>query len=184
MKMKKQILLVAAALLLGMTACQKEEQIVPVNGGGNDTNENVVLVKSASDLIGTNWTYNMIDTLTFDELGCDTIILDFEFGLSFDSSYAHLTFPENVVVFNLEQDGAEYGLQEIQNMNFAYTYDPTTQTGALAANAWDNDGNPSTCQIPFTYNTTTDAIIIVLHIANDGDEDDTFAYPLIFHRDI
>ena len=40
--MKKQILLIAAALLLGMTACQKEEQIVPINGG-NDINENVMV---------------------------------------------------------------------------------------------------------------------------------------------
>lgn len=179
MKMKKQILLVAAALLLGMTACQKEEQIVPINDG-NDTNENV-LVKSVSDLIGTDWTYTINDTIPY---GCDTLILDFEFGLSFDSSYAHLTFPENVVVLNLEQDGDEFGLQEIQNMDFAYSYDPTTQTGALTANTFDDDGDPTTCQIPFTYDTTTDAIIIVLHIADEGDEDNAYAFQLVFHRNI
>ena len=82
------------------------------------------------------------------------------------------------------QDGDEYGLQEVANMNFAYSYDPTTHTGALTANAMDNDGNPTTCQIPFTYDTTTDAITIVLHIADEGDEDNTFAYQLVFHRDI
>ena len=180
--MKKQILLIAAALLLGMTACQKEEQIVPINGG-NDVNENV-MVKSAADLIGTDWTYTINDTITLGDYGCDSIVLNFEFGLSFDSSYAHLTFPENVVVFDLVENGSEYSLQEVQSMNFAYTYDPTTQTGALTANALDDDGEPTTCQIPFTYNTTTDAITIVLHIANDGDEDDTFAYQLVFHRDI
>ena len=183
--MKKQLLLIAAALLLGMTACQKEEQIVPINGG-NDTNENV-MVKSAADLIGTNWTYVMNDTISLGDLGCDSIdgiVLNFEFGLSFDSSYAHLTFPENVVVFNLMADGDEYGLQEVASMDFAYTYDPTTQTGALTANAFDEDGEPSTCQIPFTYNTTSDAITIVLHIADEGDEDNTYAFPLVFTRAI
>ena len=183
--MKKQILLIAAALLLGMTACQKEEQIVPINGN-NSTNENV-MIKSVSDLIGTNWTYTINDTLTFDGLGCDSIegiVLNFQFGLSFDSNYAHLLFPENVVAFDLMQEGDEYGLQEVANMNFAYSYDPITHTGALTANAMDNDGNPTTCQIPFTYDTTTDAITIVLHIADEGDEDNTFAYQLVFHRDI
>ena len=183
--MKKQILLIAAALLLGMTACQKEEQIVPINGS-NDTNENV-MVKSASDLIGTDWTYTLNDTITFDGMVCDSIegiVLNFRFGLSFDSSYAHLSFPENVVAFDLVQDGDEYGLQEVANMNFAYSYDPTTQTGALTANAMDNDGNPTTCQIPFSYDTTTDAIIITIHIADEGDEDNAYAFQLVFHRDI
>ena len=183
--MKKQFLLIAAALLLGMTACQKEEQIVPINGG-NENNENV-MVKSVADLIGTNWTYTINDTIMLGDYGCDSIdgiILNFEFGLSFDSSYAHLTFPENVVAFNLMEDGGEFGLQEVANMDFAYTYDPTTQTGDLTANALDDDGEPTTCQIPFTYNTTTDAITIVLHIANEGDEDDTFAYQLVFHRNV
>ncbi len=183
--MKKQLFLIAAALLLGMTACQKEEQIVPINGGSN-TNENV-MVKSVADLIGTNWTYVMNDTITFDDLGCDSIdgiVLNFEFGLSFDSSYAHLSFPENVVAFNLMEDGGEYGLQEVAAMNFAYTYDPTTQTGALTANAMDDNGNPTTCQIPFTYDTTTDAITIVLHIADEGDEDNAYAFQLVFNRAI
>lgn len=182
--MKKQFFLIAAALLLGMTACQKEEQIVPING--NDIEENV-MVKSAADLIGTNWTYVMNDTISLGDFGCDSvdgIVLNFEFGLSFDSSYAHLTFPENVVAFNLMADGDEYGLQEVASMDFAYTYDPTTQTGALTANAFDADGEPSTCQIPFTYNTTSDAITIVLHIADEGDEDNTYAFPLIFTRAI
>lgn len=182
--MKKQFFLIAAALLLGMTACQKEEQIVPING--NDIEENV-MVKSAADLIGTNWTYVMNDTISLGDFGCDSvdgIVLNFEFGLSFDSSYAHLTFPENVVVFNLIADGDEYGLQEVASMDFAYTYDPTTQTGALTANAFDEDGEPSTCQIPFTYNTTSDAITIVLHIADEGDEDNTYAFPLVFTRAI
>lgn len=182
--MKKQFFLIAAALLLGMTACQKEEQIVPING--NDIEENV-MVKSAADLIGTNWTYVMNDTISLGDFGCDSvdgIVLNFEFGLSFDSSYAHLTFPENVVAFNLMADGDEYGLQEVASMDFAYTYDPTTQTGALTANAFDADGEPSTCQIPFTYNTTSDAITIVLHIADEGDEDNTYAFPLVFTRAI
>ena len=182
--MKKQFFLIAAALLLGMTACQKEEQIVPING--NDIEENV-MVKSAADLIGTNWTYVMNDTISLGDFGCDSvdgIVLNFEFGLSFDSSYAHLTFPENVVAFNLMADGDEYGLQEVASMDFAYTYDPTTQTGALTANAMDDNGNPTTCQIPFTYNTTSDAITIVLHIADEGDEDNTYAFPLVFTRAI
>ena len=183
--MKKQILLIAASLLLGMTACQKVEQIVPINGG-NNTDENV-MVKSAADLIGTNWTYTLSDTITFDDLGCDSIddlILNFRFGLSFDSSYAHLLFPENVVAFDMTQDGDEFGLQEVANMNFAYSYDPTTHTGALTANAMDIDGNPATCQIPFTYDTATDAITIALHIADEGDEANSHAIQLVFHRDI
>jgi hypothetical protein len=75
-------------------------------------------------------------------------------------------------------------MEEIESMNFAYAYDPTTQTGSLTANTFDDNGNPDTMQIPFNYDTTTDAILIDLHFAYGFDESDTVTYQLVFHRNI
>lgn len=183
--MKKQILLIAAAMLLGMTACQKEELIVPINGG-SDINENV-MVKSVADLIGTDWTYTYNDTLSIPGYGCDSIeglILNFEFGLNFDSTYAHLSFPENVIAMGVVETSTsgEYDLQEISQMNFAYTYDPTTHTGTLTANCYDIDGSYETYQLPFEYDTTTDAITVTITLSYEDDLDNGFPFTMVFHR--
>jgi len=185
--MKKQILLVAAALLLGMTACQKDE-IAPINGN-NHENENV-LVKSTEDLIGTEWTYtmNLLDSIFIDGgCGWDSIAglnLQLQFGLNFDSTYAHLTFPEDVTVLSAGEVDGEFSLEEIESLDFGYTYDPTTHTGYLTANTVDEDGNPDTLQIAFTYDTTTDAIVIDLNIVYGFDEDEDVTLQLVFHRNI
>lgn len=182
--MKKSILLIAAALLLSMTACQKEN-ITPINSNNNYTEDNV-LVKSTDDLIGTDWifTMNLLDSLFIDGgCGWDSISglsLQLDFGLTFDSTYAHISFPEDVTVIVV----GEYSTDEIESMDFAYTYDPTTQTGAFTANTVDEDGNPDTFQIPFSYDTTTDAIIVNLQIAYGFDEDDMTTLQLVFHRNI
>ena len=60
--MKKNIFALAAAvLMLGMTACQKEDD---TNIVGDPTTENTLMVKSVADLAGTEWTY----TLSFSDI--------------------------------------------------------------------------------------------------------------------
>ena len=48
----------------------------------------------------------------------------------------------------------------------------------------DEDGNPDTYQIPFTYDTTTDAIIINMTFAFEDSEDNTISFQLVFHRNV
>ncbi|MBO4599655.1 MAG: hypothetical protein J5641_02840 [Bacteroidales bacterium] len=176
--MKKLVLLVTAALLLGMASCQKEDVVTPINGTETPSTDQP-MVKSVADLIGTDWTFSYTDTIDLTEYGCnDSLILSLTFGLSFDSTYAHLSFPENVVAMNVVEDGDEYSVDEVENMQYAYSYDPTTHTGALTAT--DLDG--STFQIPFTYDETTDAIVIVMHLADEGDEENAVPFQLVFHR--
>ena len=185
--MKKQIVLIAAALLLCMTACKKET-ITPMNNHQPET----TLVKSTADLIGTEWTLtlDLSDSLYINDGGCgwaDSIksqLLQLEFGLTFDSTYAHITFPDNVTVLSLGEVDGEYTMEEIESMDFAYTYDPTTHTCSLTANTLDEDGNPDTYQIPFTYDTTTDAIIINMTFAFEDSEDNTISFQLVFHRNV
>ena len=187
--MKKSILLIAAAMLLSMTACQKED-ISPINNTTNTFQDDNVLVKSTADLIGTDWTFtlNLLDSMfVSDSCGWDSIMgssFQLNFGLNFDSTYAHLSFPDEVVVMSMVETDGQYSMEEIESMNFAYAYDPTTQTGSLTANTFDDNGNPDTMQIPFNYDTTTDAILIDLHIAYGFDESDTVTYQLVFHRNI
>lgn len=185
--MKKQIVLIAAALLLCMTACKKET-ITPMENHQPE----VTLVKSTADLIGTEWTLtlDLSDSIYVYDGGCgwtDSIMsqyLQFEFGLNFDSTYAHISFPDNVTVLSLGEVDGEYSMEEIESMNFAYTYDPATHTGSLTANTLDDNGNPDTFQIPFTYDTTTDAIIINMAFAYAENEDETISFQLVFHRNV
>ncbi|MBR5353691.1 MAG: hypothetical protein IK126_08240 [Bacteroidales bacterium] len=191
---KKLFIIAAAAMLLGMTACQKE-QITPNNPStpGNDVTN--VMVSSTSDLIGTNWTsaLNLSDLLyamtgmNLSDFGCDTVI-GFDsalvFHIEFDSNYAHLTFSENMEVTNVTEVAGEYTIEEIEQMNFAYVYDPATHTGTLTAVGVDENNNPINYQIAFTYSDNDDTITINLLFANAEDEDTTISFPLVFHRDI
>ena len=175
--MKKNFFAFAAAvLMLGMTACQKEDD---TNIAGNPTTENTLMVKSVADLVGTEWTY----TLSFSdiigvELGdCAEITgLDLQFGLNFDNSYAHLVFPENVTGLNLVEDGEEYTMEEIQGLDYNYSYDAATQRGALSG------ANLVDIEIPFRYDETTDAIIVEFSVAFDDDETNPVPVQLVFHR--
>ena len=66
--MKKNIFALAAAvLMLGMTACQKEDVITDIVDNGEPTTS--ARVKTTSDLIGTDWTYTMNDIVLMDENG-------------------------------------------------------------------------------------------------------------------
>lgn len=188
---KKLFIIAAAAMLLGMTACQKEE-ITPNNPGNNVT---TTLVKSTSDLINTNWTANVdlndllyaMTGMNLSDFGCDTVI-GFDsamvFHIEFDSNYAHLTFSENMVVTNVTEIDGEYSIEQIEQMNFAYVYDPATHSGTLTAVGVDENNNPINYQIAFTYSETDDAITINLLFTNAEDEDTTISFPLVFHRDI
>lgn len=175
--MKKNIFALAAAvLMLGMTACQKEDD---TNIAGNPTTENTLMVKSVADLVGTEWTY----TLSFSDIigvemgDCAEITgLDLQFGLNFDNIYAHLVFPENVTGLNLVEDGDEYTMEEIQGLDYNYSYDAATQTGALSG------ANLVDIEIPFRYDEASDAIIVEFAVAFDEDETNAVPVQLVFHR--
>ena len=175
--MKKNIFALAAAVaMLGMTACQKEENndiVLPEMPGTE------ILVKSAADLIGTEWTYTLsfADMIDEDLAEClDGIDLDMVFGLSFDADYAHLTFPENVIGLNVVDDSTGYTIDEIQQMDYVYTYDPTTFSGTLTG------GNLDTYQMPFTYDDANDGIIVSLMVASDLNDTVGTPMQLIFAR--
>ena len=194
--MKKKIFIATAvALMLGMTACQKE-QITPNNPsvpGTPDVRSTKVL--STSDLIGTNWTaaLNLSDLLyamtgmNLSDFGCDTVI-GFDsamvFHIEFDSTYAHITFSENMDITNVTEIAGEYTIEQIEQMNLAYEYNSTTHTGTLTAVGVDENNVPVNYHIAFTYSETDDTITINLLFANAEDEDTTINFPLVFHRNI
>lgn len=175
--MKKNILFVAIAILaLGFTACSEREDL-------NTNNGTDLRVKSVSDLIGTSWTYS-IDTIYVDVYG-DTLMLplDMQFGLDFDSSYAHLSFPDNVIGLEVVDNNGSYEVQEIQSKDYAYSYDPATRTGYLVAGTYDDNGTPATIQIDFTYDYNADAILINMEFYEEDDQTAT-PYTLYFQRNI
>lgn len=174
--MKKNIFALAAAvLMLGATSCQKEEDIIV----DTPDTENTLMVKSVADLVGTEWTY----TLTFaDIIGVqmpeeiEITGLDLQFGLNFDNNYAHLVFPESVIGLNVVEDGEDFTVEEIQGMDYTYSYDATTQTGALSG------GNLVDIEIPFHYDEDTDAIIVEFAVSFDESEENAIPVQLVFHR--
>ncbi len=194
--MKKRIFIATAvALMLGMTACQKEV-ITPNNPSipGNP-DVNTTMVKSTADLIGTDWTatLNLTDLLyamtgmNLSDFGCDTVIgIDsaMVFHIEFDSTYAHITFSENMNIFNVTEIAGEYTIEQIEQMDLAYTYNSTSHTGTLTAVGVDENNVPINYQIAFTYSETDDTITINFLFANAEDEDTTISFPLVFHRDI
>ena len=168
--MKKNIFIAAAAaLVLSITACQKDENILPGDTPvipGSD-----VRVKSTADLHNTDWTYSV----TYSEflgsmLGFDTSCMqNFEdetltFGLNFDGTHAHFSFPDNITAYG----GEEGMLEQIYGVSYSYSYDGATHTGYLDGVAEDVEETPA--QLQFTYNDSTDAITFVLPMvyAEDG----------------
>ncbi|MBQ8703789.1 MAG: hypothetical protein IJ524_05395 [Bacteroidales bacterium] len=181
--MKKNIFALAAAALFafGMTACT-EEPINPINPG-EGTEVNTPMVKSAADLIGTEWEYvlDLTAGMDTDLLACmdsATIadMLTMTFGLNFDSSYAHLTFPEDVIGLNVIEDGDDFTIEEVQEMAYAYTYDASTTSGTLTGS------NLGTLVLPFTYDEANDIITISMMVASEDDEDNAVPFNLVFNR--
>ena len=147
--MKKRIFIATAvALMLGMTACQKE--VITPSNPSVPGNPDVALV----------------------------------FHIEFDSTYAHITFSENMDITNVTEIAGEYTIEQIEQMDLAYTYNSTTHTGTLTAVGVDENNVPINYQIAFTYSETDDTITINLLFANAEDEDTTISFPLVFHRDI
>lgn len=177
--MKKSIsLIAAAAMAIAMTACQPEEPIIIDNGGAET---NTVMVKSAADLIGTEWTYtlSLTDMIGDDLADClEGIDLDLVFGLNFDTNYAHLTFPEDVIGLNVVENGEDFTVEEIQEMAYEYTYDAATLSGTLTG------GNLDDIVLPFTYDETNDIITVSMMVANEGDETNAVPFNLVFSRAI
>ena len=187
--MKKSTILIAAALLLGMTACQKEDvQPIIVNGDNIPQmgDENYPLVKTAADLIGTNWEYTLdlsegfeIDDEMAECLSSEDLadLFTMTFGLSFDANYAHLTFPEDVIGLNvIEIDDENYSVEEITEMAYTYTYEASTTSGTLTG------GNLDDIVVPFTYSETNDEITIDLLFADENDEANAIPVQLVFTR--
>lgn len=168
--MKKNIYAIAAAAIMafGMAACEPET-IVPDNGNNPTTDS--PRVKTTSDLHNTDWTY----TVTYAEFLSDMLGIDlscmegFEddtmtFGLNFDGTYAHFSFPDNVMAFG----GDEGELAQIYGVSYEYSYDGTTHTGYLDGVADDENDDPGHLQ--FTYDDATDVITFVLNMFYAEDE--------------
>ena len=196
--MKKKIFIAAAvAVLLGMTACQKEQITLdtPAAPSTPSTPGAPAMVKTTADLIGTDWTstLNLSDLLyamtgmNLSDYGCDSVI-GFDsamvFHIEFDSNYAHITFSENMVITNVTEIAGEYSINEIEQMNLAYQYSSATHTGTLTAVGVYEDNQPINYHTAFTYSENDDTITINLLFANAEDEDTTITFPLVFHRDL
>ena len=170
--MKKNIFAIAvAAFALCMASCQKDEpiNIIPTGNGGNTTpteNNARVSVKSTSDLHNTDWTYTVTYFEFLDNLGIDTTCMQgfdddtMSFGLNFDGTYAHFSFPDNIMAF-----AGEGEMQQISGVSYEYSYDGTTHTGYLVVAAEDADGNDVPAQLEFTYDDDTDVITFELPMA-------------------
>lgn len=168
--MKKNILIAAvAALTLSLTACQKDD-VTPVNNGGEVTSAHV---KSTADLHNTDWTYSvttteLVNILMGTNVPCmdSTAEVTYTFGLNFDGTYAHFSFPENVMAFG----GDEGELNQISGVSYEYEYDGTTHTGHLTVAAEDMDGEEAIAPLEFTYDDATDVITFNLDMfyAEDG----------------
>ena len=175
--MKKSILIAAiAALALSFTACQKDNL-----SNGEEINPRV---KSTSDLQNTEWTYT-VTTAEFltNLLGADFTDVDYfesdtmSFGLNFDSTYAHFSFPDNTVALVFDDDD----IQQIYGVSYTYSYDGTTHTGYLIGEAEDDNGNVVPAQLQFTYDDATDAISMVLPLYVD-DATNPINYTVVFYR--
>ena len=171
--MKKSIIIAAAAILaLGMTACQKEDIITPGNNvtPGTET-PTTPMVNTTADLHNTDWTYSVTYFEFLNNLGIDTTCMQgmddetMTFGLNFDGTYAHFSFPDNVMAFG----GDEGLLEQIYGVSYEYSYDGATHTGYLDGVADDENDNPG--QLQFTYNDATD--IITFNLAMFYPEDST-----------
>ena len=179
--MKKNILIAAvAALTLSLTACQKDD-VTPVNNGGENTN---ALVKSTSDLHNTDWTYSVTTTELVNALmGTNVPCMDstaeetYTFGLNFDGTYAHFSFPENVMAFG----GDEGELDQISGVSYEYEYDGATHTGHLTVTAEEMDGDEGIAPLQFTYDDATDVITFNLPLFY-ADDNTPLTLTLNFHR--
>lgn len=175
--MKKNIIIVAiATLAIAMTACQKEENIV--TPGNETTNPRV---KTTSDLHNTDWnsSVSLADFLTMTgfNVGCVDSIDDaiIESYLNFDGTYAHFTFSQNVEIWGMDNNNQ---MQQMQGINYDYSYDGTTHTGYLVGQ--DDDGNPA--NLTFTYDDNTDAITFVIPLYLAEDTANVINFPLIYNR--
>ena len=84
--------------------------------------------------------------------------------LNFDGTYAHFTFSDNVEIWGLDADNMM--MQQITGVDYEYSYDGTTHTGAL--NGTDDEDN--TVSLGFTYEDATDAITFILNLFYAEDE--------------
>ena len=179
--MKKNILIAAvAALTLSLTACQKDD-VTPVNNGGVNTNTRV---KNTSDLHNTDWTYSVTTTELVNALmGTNIPCMDstaeetYTFGLNFDGTYAHFSFPENVMAFG----GDEGELNQITGVSYEYEYEGATHTGHLTVAAEDMDGDETIAPLQFTYDDATDVITFNLPLFY-ADDNTPLTLTLNFHR--
>jgi len=166
--MKKNIIIAAAIMALGLTACEPEiinPSVTP------DAPVTSTRIKTTQDLHNTDWSY----TVTFSEFlsnmaGIDLSCMEgfqddtMTFGLNFDGTYAHFSFPDNVMAFG----GDEGELAQIYGVSYEYSYDGTTHTGYLDGVADDENDDPGHLQ--FTYDDATDVITFVLNMFYAEDE--------------
>ncbi|MBR6132315.1 MAG: hypothetical protein IKQ20_10705 [Bacteroidales bacterium] len=185
--MKKNILVLAlAAITLCFTSCQPEE--ITLDNGNTPTTPRVA---TTADLIGTDWTatlslgdlvygmtgMNLNDTACPYPYANDTAMVC---NLNFDTDFAHFTFSDNVEIWQMVEMAGQYTMEQIQQMDLAYVYDGSTQTGTLTAVGMDENGQPINYQINFSYDITADSITIVFQFTNE--QNVTVNFPMVFQR--
>lgn len=186
--MKRNILVIAlAAFVLCLTSCQHD----PIT---TDTELQMTpKVTTTADLIGTDWTANitfedMFSTMTGTSLEDIQLPEDLEttmsFHINFDAEYAHITFSDNIEMWQMMEVEGEYTMTQIEQMDLAYVYDGNTQTGTLTAVGVDENGEAYNYELPFTYDVVNDDININFNFVAGEEEETTFTFPLVFHRDV
>lgn len=101
-------------------------------------------------------------------------------NLNFDTDFAHFTFSDNVEIWQMVEMAGQYTMEQIQQMDLAYVYDGSTQTGTLTAVGMDENGQPINYQINFSYDITADSITIVFQFTNE--QNVTVNFPMVFQR--
>lgn len=181
--MKKNIFVIAlAAIALCFASCEK----TPIE---NNEEFHAPRVATTADLTGTSWTSNLpIADLIYSMTGMNMEDYDIQFeegsdlifNLDFDNEYAHITFSDNIEMWQMVEIEGEYTMEQIEQMDLAYVYDGSTQTGTLTAVGVDEEGQPYNYQLPFSYDVVNDMIIINFEFAYD--EENTTTFQMKFQR--
>lgn len=172
--MKKSIFIAAvAALALGMTACTDDPIVIdnPEVIGGETTTHTI---KTTSDLIGTEWSYSIDEGNLLDVYMIDDVVIsmpEVSFGLTFDASHAHFSFPESAEAYALAEDGIT--MEQIGGIDYEYSYDGETHIGHLIGTVLDEEGNLVDASLEFSYDEEADTITFALPIYSFENEEYT-----------
>ena len=184
--MKKNIFVIAlAAIALCFSSCEK----TPIT---TEEFQPTPRVATTSDLTGTSWTANLpledllfaMTGMNFDDYSIqlsEGLDANLVFHLNFGDEYAHITFSDNIEMWQMVEADGEYTMEQIEQMDLAYEYNGGTYTGSLTAVGMDENGDPIDYEITFTYDVANDTITINFVFSNE--EENIVSFPLNFQRD-